>query len=152
MGGHTKPQLYHNAKAYASESDKTDDRSKHIPETCITLGKYTFPSILESILTPAQAVRYGSRATRMIQRFVVGEKYLTVHAVHHATTVRRSHGDYGRLRTSRGITRLDGVARRRGGGRTRKRSSDSSPACITKVENDTLSERVEDALAVEFLV
>lgn len=146
---YTTPQLIHEGEE--ERKNKRNGKSKHVPDTCITLGKYTLPSILESILTPAHAVRYGSRATRIMQRFVVGEKYLTVQAIHYPTPVRRSCGYY-RRGEGRGLDDGSTSTSCRPGRRTRKRSSDGAPACIPKIENNTLSESVEDALAVEFLI
>lgn len=49
------------------------DSDGHSPDTCTTLGMYRCPSIAVSIVTPAHAIRYGSRATRMMHTFVRGE-------------------------------------------------------------------------------
>lgn len=52
-------------------------RKEHVPETCTTWGTYLRPSTAVIRATPAHAILCGSRATRMMQRFVRGEKYLT---------------------------------------------------------------------------
>lgn len=49
----------------------------NIPDRWMTFGIYLAPSIAVNNVTAAHAILWWSRATRMIQRFVVGEKYLT---------------------------------------------------------------------------
>ena len=56
-------------------------RAAGAPETWTTCGTYLRPSIVVMSVTLAHAILCGSRATRMMHRFVFGEKYLTIRVV-----------------------------------------------------------------------
>ena len=64
--------------ANLDEVRKTRCRLRRLlPETWTTCGMTFLPSMVVMRVTLAHAILCGSRATRMMQRFVRGEKYLT---------------------------------------------------------------------------
>ncbi len=106
------------------------------PETWITCGTILYPSlfpILSRSTRAAQVVRAASpRATRMIQRCVAGEKYLTVCRKQRAQKREISLALFPWSRRQK---------------RTSERGTDFSPARISKVQQYALFQRVKDVLS-----
>ena len=90
------------------------------------------PSIEDRSVAAAHAMRYGSRATRTMQRFVVGEKYFTARTHTHTHTVRSTRGIGGR------------EARRTAQGRTHR-----APARVSEVRDHALAQGRPDVLPGE---
>ena len=114
--------------------DMNRPRVEDVPDTWTTLGMNFFPSMVVMRVTLAHAILCGSLATRIIHRFVRGEKYLT------GTTTHSTMSQY--------LVALGERDERRTG----QRRPDCAPASVPEVRDDALLERGPYLFAVDIFL